>query len=128
MTFIHHDRVCAQRCPDDGSAGCFDIVEDDGQFRVIDGDATSEPCDDLDEAREVAQQYADQYDRDHAPRKFRVRRCEGNKSCWLLVRLRDDGTEIDSYGGWITGQLDTLLRIAPEHLRPRVCDTIDWVL
>jgi hypothetical protein len=46
----------------------------------------------------------------------------------MLVLLRDDGTEIDSFGGWITGCLDTLLRIAPEHLRPRVGDTIDWVL
>jgi hypothetical protein len=62
------------------------------------------------------------------PQKYRVRRCTGNRAMYCLIALRDDGTEIDSYGGWTTGPLETLLRNAPAHLQPRVGDTIDWRL
>lgn len=41
----------------------------------------------------------------------RIRRCKGNREAWCLVALRDDGTEIDSYGGYTTSRsLDALLR------------------
>lgn len=41
----------------------------------------------------------------------RVRRCNGNRAAWLLVALRDDGSEIESYGGSVTSMsLDGLFR------------------
>jgi len=43
----------------------------------------------------------------------RIRRCGGNKQAWCLVALRDDGTEIASYGGYTSSlSLDALLRHA----------------
>lgn len=43
----------------------------------------------------------------------RIRRCEGNKKAWCLIALRDNGTEIDSFGGYTTAMsLDSLLRHA----------------
>lgn len=43
----------------------------------------------------------------------RIRPCKGNRSAWLLVRLRDDGTEIGSYGSCVTAlSVDDLLRRA----------------
>lgn len=42
---------------------------------------------------------------------LRIRRCEGNKEAWCLIALRDDGTEIYSYGGYTTAMsLDALLK------------------
>lgn len=41
----------------------------------------------------------------------RIRRCDGNKNAWCLVALRDDGTEIDSFGGYTTAMtIDDLLK------------------
>jgi hypothetical protein len=41
----------------------------------------------------------------------RIRRCRGNRSAWCLVALRDDGSEMDAYGGSITAlSIDDLLR------------------
>lgn len=43
----------------------------------------------------------------------RIRRCKGNREAWCLVALRDDGSEINSYGGYTTSMsLDSLLRHA----------------
>jgi hypothetical protein len=43
----------------------------------------------------------------------RIRRCNGNKAAWMLVALRDDGTEIDSHGGYTTAlSIDALLKHA----------------
>lgn len=41
----------------------------------------------------------------------RIRRCRGNRNAWALVALRDDGSEMESYGGSITAlSIDDLLR------------------
>ena len=41
----------------------------------------------------------------------RIRRCNGDRSAWCLIALRDDGTEIDSFGGYTTAMsIDALLR------------------
>lgn len=43
----------------------------------------------------------------------RIRRCLGNRAAWCLIALRDDGSEIESYGGSITAlSIDDLLRRA----------------
>ena len=43
----------------------------------------------------------------------RIRRCNGNRNAWCLVALRDDGSELDSYGGYTTAMtIDALLRHA----------------
>lgn len=46
--------------------------------------------------------------------KYRIRHCEGNKAAWCLIALDDDGTEIDSYGGYTTSySLDSLFDECP---------------
>lgn len=41
----------------------------------------------------------------------RIRRCNGDRNAWLLVKLRPDGSEIDSYGGYETAMsIDDLLK------------------
>jgi hypothetical protein len=41
----------------------------------------------------------------------RIRRCKGNHAAWLLVALRDDGSEIDTFGGYTTAMsIDALLK------------------
>ena len=41
----------------------------------------------------------------------RIRRCERNRAVWMLVALRDDGTEIDIFGCYTMAMsLDDLLR------------------
>lgn len=41
----------------------------------------------------------------------RIRHCEGNRAAWLLVALRDDGSEIDTFGGYTTAMsIDALLK------------------
>ena len=41
----------------------------------------------------------------------RIRRCNGNREAWLLVVLRDDGSELESFGSYTTGMsIDSLLR------------------
>ena len=47
----------------------------------------------------------------------RIRRCEGDRTAWCLIALRDDGTEIDIYGCYTTAMsLDDLLRRAGDLL------------
>lgn len=44
---------------------------------------------------------------------LRIRRCNGNKAAWLLVRLKD-GVEYDSFGTYTTAMsIDGLLK-SPE--------------
>lgn len=41
----------------------------------------------------------------------KIRRCKGNKDMWCLIALRDDGSEMDAYGGYLTAPtIDGLLR------------------
>lgn len=57
----------------------------------------------------------------------RIRRCNGNKAAWMLVALRDDGSEIDSYGGYTTAlSIDALLKYAG-GLLPQPGDLIELV-
>ena len=57
----------------------------------------------------------------------RSRHCEGNRSAWCLVALRDDGTEIDSFGGYTTAlSLDALLKHA-KGLLPGPDDVVQIV-
>lgn len=43
----------------------------------------------------------------------RIRRCSGNRDAWCLVALKDDGSEMSSYGGFITAlSIDDILRSA----------------
>jgi hypothetical protein len=61
------------------------------------------------------------------PRRYRIRHCEGAKDAWCLIALRDDGTEIDSYGGYTTSySLDLLLKHAG-HLKPMPGDRVELV-
>ena len=58
----------------------------------------------------------------------RIQRCEGNRDAWMLVALRKDGTEIDSYGGFTTAMsIDDLLCHA-SHLSPGPKDAVELVL
>lgn len=58
---------------------------------------------------------------------YRIRHCEGNKAAWCLVRLRPDGSEIDSYGGFTTAMsLDSLLAHAG-HLTPKPGDDVEFI-
>jgi hypothetical protein len=59
--------------------------------------------------------------------RYRIRRCEGNHGCWMLVHLRGDGSEIDSFGGYTTSySIDSLLKHAG-HLQPRSGDQVELV-
>ena len=41
----------------------------------------------------------------------RIRRCNGNRAAWCLIALRDDGSEIESFGGYTTAlSIDDLLK------------------
>lgn len=65
--------------------------------------------------------------KDYRPAGLRIRRCEGNKAAWCLVALREDGTEIDSFGGYTTAMsLDALLAHAG-HLKPQHRQTVELV-
>lgn len=60
-------------------------------------------------------------------RAFRIRPCNGNRSCWLLIRLRADGSESHSYGSYHTStSLDSLLKYAG-HLAPRPGDRVEFI-
>lgn len=57
----------------------------------------------------------------------RIRRCEGNKNAWCLVALRDDGSELRSYGGFTTAMtIDDLLRYS-RGLLPSADDVVQIV-
>ena len=44
-------------------------------------------------------------------RTLRIRRCDGNKAAWLLVAIRADGSESDSFGSYATAMsIDGLLK------------------
>lgn len=61
------------------------------------------------------------------PRRLRIRRCNGNRAAWMLVILRDDGTERDSFGSYHTSMsIDGLLETAG-HLRPAAGDAVELV-
>ncbi len=58
---------------------------------------------------------------------YRIRRCNGNKAAWLLVRLVD-GMELDSFGSYTTSMsLDGLLKYAG-HLTPQPGDMVELVV
>ena len=57
----------------------------------------------------------------------RIRRCEGNKQAWCLVALRDDGSELESYGAVTTAlSIDDLLKHS-RGLLPTPCDVVQIV-
>ena len=57
----------------------------------------------------------------------RIRRCEGNRDAWCLIALRDDGTEIDSFGGYTTAMtIDGLLK-GSGGLLPSPDDTVQII-
>ena len=61
------------------------------------------------------------------PNRYRIRHCEGNREAWCLHALRDDGSEITSYGGWTTAySLDSLLKYAG-HLTPQSGDLVELI-
>lgn len=58
----------------------------------------------------------------------RIRRCGGNKAAWCLITLREDGSEIDSFGGYTTAMsIDLLLKNAG-HLNPSTTSVVQIVL
>jgi hypothetical protein len=58
---------------------------------------------------------------------YRIRPCEGNRKAWCLIRLREDGSEIDSFGGYTTAlSLDNLLKYAG-HLTPKRGDWVEFI-
>lgn len=57
----------------------------------------------------------------------RIRRCNGNRAAWCLVALRDDGSEIESFGGYTTAlSIDDLLKRA-RGLLPASDDVVQIV-
>ena len=52
--------------------------------------------------------------------RYRIRRCDGNKSSWMVVSLRGDGSELDSYGSYCCAHsIDSLLKDPhAQHLLP----------
>lgn len=60
-------------------------------------------------------------------RKFRIWPCGGSASCWCLIELRNDGSEIDSNGAYTTSySLDNLLKRAG-YLQPQLGDSVELV-
>lgn len=60
-------------------------------------------------------------------RKLRIRRCNGNQNAWCLVALRPDGSEIESFGAYVTSySLDMLVRHAA-HLTPERGEKVELV-
>lgn len=57
---------------------------------------------------------------------YRIRRCDGNRAAWLLVRLDHAGEELTSFGAYTTAlSLDSLLAHAG-HLQPGPADRVDF--
>lgn len=56
---------------------------------------------------------------------YRIRRCGGNRACWLLVRLREDGSELRSHGGYTTSHSIDALLTSAAHLQPGPDDTVE---
>lgn len=62
------------------------------------------------------------------PRSFRIRRCNGNRAAWILMRLNDKGQESDIFGSYTTAlSLDSLLKYAG-HLTPQAGDHVEVVV
>ena len=60
-------------------------------------------------------------------RRLRIRRCQGNRSAWCLVRVNADGVEADSFGSYTTSySLDALIAHAG-HLAPRAGDKVELI-
>lgn len=58
---------------------------------------------------------------------YRIRPCNGNKQAWLLVRVREDGSESDSYGSFVTAMsVDGLLERA-KYLRIQPSDRVEFI-
>lgn len=54
----------------------------------------------------------------------RIRRCDGNRKAWLLVALREDGSEMLTHGAYTTAMsIDSLLK----HSRGLLPDPDDVV-
>ncbi len=66
--------------------------------------------------------------RENTPRyTHRIRRCKGNRQAWCLIALREDGSEIESYEGFVTNEsLDNLLKYA-KGLLPTPADVVQIV-
>lgn len=62
--------------------------------------------------------------------KYRIRRCNGNRDAWMIAALREDGSEIDSYGGWTTAySIDALVKGTPgnSHLVPKPGEIVEFM-
>jgi hypothetical protein len=67
-------------------------------------------------------------DNQTTPRQYRIRRYSGNKQAWLLVVLRADGAEAETFGSYTTAlSIDALLKHAG-HLSPRPCDRVELII
>lgn len=61
------------------------------------------------------------------PRSFRIRRCNGNRAAWILMRLNDKDEEVYSFGSCTVAlSLDSLLKYAG-HLTPQAGDHVELV-
>lgn len=64
---------------------------------------------------------------EQTPIRYRIRRCNGNRDCWMIVMLRGDGSEYDSYGTYTTStSLDLLMKYAGS-LTPNAGEHVDFV-
>jgi hypothetical protein len=61
------------------------------------------------------------------PVRYRIRRCHGNTACWMLIALKSDGTESDSFGSFTTStSIDLLLKYAGT-LAPNAGEHVDFI-
>lgn len=60
-------------------------------------------------------------------RKLRIRRCNGNRTAWCLVALRPDGTEIESYGAYLTSYSINALVTHAAHLTPQPGEVVELI-
>jgi len=68
---IHHETISAEFASEDSGEGRFNVIEQDGEFKVIcgDGGMTINEHDTLEEAIKEAQLWADDYDADERARR-----------------------------------------------------------
>lgn len=60
--------------------------------------------------------------------KYRIRHCDGNRAAWMLVCLRPDGSEVDSFGGYRTAMsIDALINSTHETPRLDPGDVVELV-
>lgn len=61
------------------------------------------------------------------PKRYRIRRCNGNRDAWCLLAIRPDGTESEAHGSYTTAlSLDALLANAG-HLQPKEGDKVEFI-